>query len=211
MTEIFEGQFTVIIESMKTAGEKPVDWAMFEQKNAVRAAMRLLLERIDPADRRERSRVLIDRLTELPAWKAARRVLLFAPLPTEPDIDPLWTLGTLADKECAYPRVEGMVTRLYYVHGLADLEPTRWQLREPVKLAAREADIADFDVVLVPGLAFDALGGRLGRGGGFYDRLLAGRSQQATLVGVCFAAQRVEQLPLAPHDVLMDMVYTESI
>ena len=197
---------------MSVEGEKPpVEWVTFEQKNSVRAAMRGLLARMDPADRQERSRALVARLTALPAWKAALRVLLFAPLPTEPDIDPLWSLGALDGKECAYPRVEGMVTRLYYVHGLADLEPTRWQLREPVKLAAREADPADFDLVLVPGLAFDAQGGRLGRGGGFYDRLLAGRSKQAILIGVCFAAQRVEQLTLASHDVLMDAVCTEII
>ncbi len=197
---------------MSADGQKPpVDWATFEQKNTVRAMMRQLLSRMDPGVRQERSRLLVARLIELPAWQAARRVLLFAPLPVEPDIDPLWTLGALDGKECAYPRVEGMVTRLYYVHGLAELEPTRWGLREPLKLAAREADVADFDLALVPGLAFDAQGGRLGRGGGFYDKLLAGRSKAATLVGVCFAAQRVEQLPLAAHDVLMDVVYTEGI
>ncbi len=191
--------------------QPPTEWATFEQKDAVRAMMRQLLSRLDPEVRQERSRSLVARLTELPAWTAARRVLLFAPLPVEPDIDPLWTMGALEGKECAYPRVEGMVTRLYYVHGLAELEPTRWGLREPPMLAAREADVVDFDLVLVPGLAFDAQGGRLGRGGGFYDRLLAGRSKQATLVGVCFAAQQMEQLPLAPHDVLMDIICTETI
>ena len=197
---------------MSGEGEKPpVDWSVFEQKNAVRATMRELLRRMDPADRRERRRAVVTRLVALPAWKAARRVLLFAPLPVEPDTDPLWDLGAVEGKECAYPRVEGMATRLYFVHGLAELEPTRWGLREPVKLAAREADIADFDLVLVPGLAFDAQGGRLGRGGGFYDRLLAGRAADTTLIGVCFAAQLVERLPLAPHDVLMDTVCSESI
>ena len=196
---------------MSGEGEKrPVDWALFEQKNAVRAMMRGLLQRMDPADRAARSKALVARLTEMPAWKSAQRVLLFAPLPVEPDIDPLWSQGMLNGKECAYPRVEGMVTRLYYVHGLAELEPTRWGLREPPKLAAREADIADFDLALVPGLAFDAQGGRLGRGAGFYDRLLAGRDAKATLVGVGFAAQRVDRLPLAPHDVLMDTVCTEA-
>ena len=187
------------------------EWTVFEEKNALRAVMRRQLEAMDAADRRERSRALVARLTELPAWKAARRVLLFAPLPVEPDIDPLWSQDALDGKECAYPRVEGMVTRLYFVHGLAELEPTRWGLREPVKLAAREADMADFDLALVPGLAFDARGGRLGRGGGFYDRLLARRSQKTKLVGVCFAAQQVEQLPLAPHDVVMDAICTEVI
>ncbi len=187
----------------------PADWVVVEQKNAVRATMRERLKHLNPTDRRERSHALVARLTQLPSWQEARRVLLFAPLPVEPDIDPLWCAGALIGKQCAYPRVEGTMTRLYFAHGLAELEPTRWGLREPVKLAAREADIADFDLVLVPGLAFDARGGRLGRGGGFYDRLLVGRNKKATLVGMCFAEQRVEPLPLAPYDVLMDVVCSE--
>ena len=171
---------------------------------------RARLAALDPADRQARSRRLIVRLRELPAVRLARRALLFAPLPTEPDIDPLWELGAWADKQCAFPRVEGMETRLYYVRGLDELEPARWGLREPPQLAAREADVADFQVILVPGLAFDARGARLGRGGGFYDRLLAGRGKRTTVIGCCFAFQRVENLALAPHDVLMDSVCTDE-
>ncbi len=191
--------------------EKNQDWAWLERKNALRANARAALAALAPAERAERSRQFIARLRDLPAFRLARRALLYAPLPTEPDIDPLWMMGSVADKQCAYPRVEGVATRLYYVHGLNELEPTRWGLREPLMLAAREADLADLDVVLVPGLAFDARGGRLGRGGGFYDRLLAGRGKRTILVGCCFAFQRSgEDLPLAPHDVLMDFVLTDE-
>ena len=187
------------------------DWALYEEKNALRVQARARLAALDPAEHRERSRQLLARLREMPALRFARRALLFAPLPSEPDIDLLWTLGAVADKQCAYPRVEGMGMRLYYVRGLAELEPTRWGLREPPQLAAREADIGDFQVVLVPGLAFDPAGRRLGRGGGFYDRLLERRGQRTTVIGCCFAFQRaVEMLPTAPHDVRMDFVCTDE-
>ncbi len=185
-------------------------WALYEQKNALRTAAREKLAALDPVQHRERSRQLVARLRELPSLRQARRALLFAPLPTEPDIDRLWSLGALADKQCAYPRVEGMAMRGYYVHGLGELEPTRWGLREPPMLAAREADLADLNVILVPGLAFDARGARLGRGGGFYDRFLADRGKRTIVIGCCFALQRVEKLPLAPHDVLMDYVCTDE-
>ena len=187
------------------------DWALYEEKNARRTEQRVKLAALDAAEHRERSRQLLVRLRELPAVRFAKRALLFAPLPTEPDIDPLWGLGAWANKQCAFPRVEGMVMRVYYVRGLEELEATRWGLREPPPLAAREADLPDFNVILVPGLAFDGRGGRLGRGGGFYDRLLARRGARTTLIGCCFAFQRAEKLlPTAPHDVQMDFVCTDE-
>ena len=187
------------------------DWALYEEKNALRAEARARLAALEPAEYRERSRQLFARLREMPALRFAKRALLFAPLPTEPDVDALWSWGAVAEKQCAYPRVEGMTMRLYYVHGLAELEPTRWGLREPPQLGAREADVKDFNVILVPGLAFDARGARLGRGGGFYDRLLAGRGPRTTVIGCCFAFQRAaKMLPVAPHDVTMDFVCTDE-
>lgn len=65
------------------------------------------------------------------------------------------------------------------------------------------------DVILVPGLAFDAAGRRIGRGGGFYDRFLL-RLPPATLsVGVAFEAQRIDEVPADPHDRRVDVVVTE--
>ena len=74
-----------------------------------------------------------------------------------------------------------------------------------------EADVdADWpDVVIVPGLAFTAAGDRLGQGGGWYDRFLSAVSTGCTTVGVCFAEQIVDTLPLEAHDVTMDHVVTE--
>lgn len=186
------------------------DWALYEEKNALRAEMRARLAAMSADERRERSRMFLARLREMPAFRFARRAALFASLPTEPDTDALWTIGSVMDKACAYPRMEGMATRLYYVRGLAELEPTRWGLREPPQVAAREAELADMHVILVPGLAFAPDGARLGRGGGFYDRLLAGRGKRTVLVGCCFSFQRRESLPLAPHDVAMDYVCTDE-
>ena len=187
-----------------------MDAALFEQKDALRARMRQELARLTPEERRDRSARLVARLAAQPAWEAAQRVLLFAPLPAEPDLDLLWLGDALEDKECAYPRVAGPAIRLYFVGHVEELEPTRWGLREPAPVAAREADIRDFDVVLVPGLAFDQGGGRLGRGGGFYDRLLAERGPRSVVLGIGFDFQRVPELPRAPHDALMDYVCTEE-
>ena len=174
--------------------------------------MRRRLSTLSPGERAERSLQIVRRIVASPAWRGASRVLLFAPLPVEPDLDLLWCGGFLKGKRCAYPRVVGEAVRLYHVNHPDELEPTRWGLREPPPHAAREAALDDFDLVLVPGLAFDTAGGRLGRGGGFYDRLLSARVPAKTrLVGVGFAFQCSERpLPLAPHDVRLDTVYTDA-
>ena len=73
-----------------------------------------------------------------------------------------------------------------------------------------EADPQWPDVVLVPGLAFTPGGDRLGQGGGWYDRFLAGVRDDCTTIGVGFDVQLVDELPLEPHDVALDCVVTES-
>ncbi len=77
--------------------------------------------------------------------------------------------------------------------------------------AAPEADVEPTwpDVVIVPGLAFTAAGDRLGQGGGWYDRFLAHVRADCTTVGVCFAEQLVDSLPVEPHDVTLDHVVTD--
>lgn len=173
--------------------------------------MRARLDALDAGERAACGRRIVARLRSSPAWSAARQVLLFAPLPVEPDLDQLWRDGALADKRAAYPRVGEGTMRLYLVGGPGELEPTRWGLREPPPHAVRETTLDQCDLVLVPGLAFDTAGGRLGRGGGFYDRLLALRDPAKTrLVGVAFRFQlSAEPLPLAAHDVRMDEICTD--
>jgi 5-formyltetrahydrofolate cyclo-ligase len=95
-----------------------------------------------------------------------------------------------------------------------DIEVARYSLREP-KADLLPLALGDLDVVIVPGLAFDSTGARLGRGGGFYDRLLA---RLATLpaknrpvsVGVCLDEQLVEIVPVEAHDLRVDMMVTPS-
>jgi 5-formyltetrahydrofolate cyclo-ligase len=179
-------------------------------KNALRARLRARLGLLGPAERRARSENLVAHLRELPLWRAARRVLLFAPLPGEPDLDLLWLNAGLAGKLCAYPRVNAGQMDLLAVSALADLQPTRWGLREPPLAGSDRVTLAELDLVLVPGLAFAQNGGRLGRGGGFYDRLLAAKSAATAAVGVAYDFQFAANLPLAAHDVTMNMILTDA-
>lgn len=130
----------------------------------------------------------------------------FAPLRLEPD----W-LSDWAGAEIALPRIEG--ERLIF-HRVTEPERDlclgQFGAREPFAKDATRVFPEDAATVLVPGLAFDAQGGRLGRGGGFYDRFLEASGMQARRIGVCFACQLVERVPLEGHDARLDAIVTED-
>jgi 5-formyltetrahydrofolate cyclo-ligase len=138
-------------------------------------------------------------LSNFPLWKSARIVFGFMPLPGEPD----W-FGDHppVDKLVAYPRVgeDGMT---FFFSSEFRVGPLG--VNEP--LGGRIASHPD--LVLVPGLAFDATGARLGRGKGFYDRWLAANAAVPAL-GVCFKCQILETLPLESHDTRVNAIVTED-
>ena len=141
------------------------------------------------------------------AWREASTVCLFAAHGTEPDVDLLWR--DAAGKRICYPRVEGKDLELVAVSGPEALAVSKWNLREPARSGAGGVPLSKIDLVLVPGLAFARDGRRLGRGGGFYDRLLCQPSLKARRIGVCFEVQVLENVPLDKHDQRVDEVVTE--
>ena len=92
--------------------------------------------------------------------------------------------------------------------GPADLAPGRFGIPVPSAPPDGPETIAGADLVLVPAVAVDRRGNRLGRGKGFYDRLLS--STKATKIGVAYEFQLVDSIPTEPHDVKMDLVITQS-
>lgn len=185
---------------------------MLPSKPVLRAEMLARLQCILPDERRERSARLVARLIAREDWQRARTVGLFAPLPSEPDVDLLWTIpGALAGKRVVYPRVEsgGLVLRAVTRPEELLALPGRG-LREPPVGAPALSGWPD--LLLVPGLAFTAAGGRLGRGGGFYDRLLrgAGGCEGCFTVGIGFSFQRLRDLPTEPHDAVLGEILTDG-
>jgi 5-formyltetrahydrofolate cyclo-ligase len=151
------------------------------------------------------SRRVVAHLRGLPELTGVRTLLLYAADPDEID------LAALLDDpppgcRVLLPRVEadGIVT-VPYVAG-EPLVTGRLGVREPAGAAER---VIDVDAVVVPGVAFSPTGRRLGRGGGFYDRLLPGLPD-AVRIGVCSEAFVVEDLPVEPHDVPMHLVVTDA-
>jgi len=103
---------------------------------------------------------------------------------------------------------------LWWLRDIDELKPGMWDILEPPPSrwdeAERQIAVVELDVVMVPGVAFDRNGGRLGNGAGYYDRLLRDLRSDAICVGVCYESQLQPAITMDKHDVYMDYVITES-
>jgi 5-formyltetrahydrofolate cyclo-ligase len=179
-------------------------------KGAVRTKMRRLREGLTPADRQERSRRIAERIWGLEAFYRARHVLFYAAGGGEVETLPLLERWIAAGRKVILPRVEGDAMSLVEVEGLEDLAPGYRGLLEPRPDKGRVVPREAVEVALVPGLAFDLEGNRLGRGGGHYDRALARIGPKALTIGLAFDFQVVDRLPVEARDVPVDCIVTES-
>ena len=179
-------------------------------KPTLRARLRAELKAHSSASAASASAALCVRVRASPLWQTARAVLLFFPLPSEPDISPLLDEALASGKLLALPRFNA-TTNTYEPVQVRDL--ARELVTGPFGVREPTADcplvtMNRLDLALVPGLGFDARGHRLGRGKGHYDRLLAGFPGRT--VGVTFDFQVVAQVPAEPHDIVLDAVVTPT-
>lgn len=141
-------------------------------------------------------------------WLAARpdlhTVAIYAARVDEVDLLPL--MAAMPNRRWASPRVCGEHLVLHELRDWSsDLVPGAFGIREPSPALPLVA-VAEVDAFLCPGLAFDGNGGRLGRGRGYYDRMLAHARPDAIKVGVCHATQRIADTFPQPHDIPMHVV-----
>ncbi|RMG32676.1 MAG: 5-formyltetrahydrofolate cyclo-ligase [Planctomycetota bacterium] len=119
-----------------------------------------------------------------------------------------------ADLALAVPKTAGRSLQFWRIDDQDQLAPGRFGIPEPsetiVRQAARRVSVADCVAVFVPGLAFDPHGGRLGYGGGYFDRTLFEKPSAAPAVGLAFDCQVVARCPMEPHDVGVDLLITET-
>lgn len=176
---------------------------MSASKDTLRNQIRTLI-RSSKATLVDRSKALRSKILELPEWKAAQTIGLFASLPDEPD---LVELMIAPNKTFAFPCIveDALVWRRAITQDdFRLLQPGIRHLREPQ--GGPVIPEAQIQLLLVPGLAFTKQGFRLGRGGGFYDRALQHFPRSTIRAGVCFQFQILDSLPVERHDQPVDFV-----
>ena len=179
---------------------------MNAQKAELREEMRAEAKRHSAEERADASRRICERIRAKAVWKQAVKILLFVPTAHEPDIWPLVGDG----KQVSLPAFDGKLGR-YQAREIkhdTDLVLGQFGIREPIP-SSPLADLATLDVVLAPGIAFALDGSRLGRGKGYYDRLL--EKVHATKIGVCFDWQVLPRIPGDDHDIRMDHIVAQTL
>ena len=136
----------------------------------------------------------------------AQTIMAYYSLPDEVNTHALIDELVAEGKTVLLPKVTGADTmELRRYTGRADLQEGAYHILEPV--GEPFTDLSAIDLTLVPGLAFDAAGHRLGRGRGYYDRFLHSKNRPYCVkIGVCFDFQKVDEVPVDAHDIAMDKV-----
>lgn len=172
--------------------------------------------RVAQKNKDELSRTICGKFTALPAYTAAKTVMWYVDAGSE-----VRTRHTLPEalthgKRVVVPWcvVETNELELFLLEDMSELVEGAYKILEPKQelreLPTKKVKPTELDLVMVPGTAFDVRGGRMGQGKGYYDRLLSNARPDAPLVALAFDCQIFEEIPVAAHDVFMDLVLTES-
>jgi 5-formyltetrahydrofolate cyclo-ligase len=182
-------------------------------KSSLRQCARQRRAALSEVDRERCSRLITDRLRELPEFAQARCLLMYVGVRSE--VRTMHLLSDLlhTDKKIIVPYCRERMLGLFRLEALDELQPGRFGIPEPPEslrsLPHRTCEPESLDLLVVPGLAFDSSGHRLGYGAGYFDRLLQQVRPTATVVGLAFACQVVPSVPVDPHDAPVDCIVSE--
>ena len=170
-------------------------------KDDLRRQIRQIKRQFTPQQLEELSLPIVARLRQ--QLTEAQTIVAYYPLPDEVDVRQLLDVWIAEGKTVFLPKVTGEDTmQLRRYTGRDSLQEGAFHILEP--MGELMTDEVSVDVVLVPGVAFDAEGHRLGRGRGYYDRFL--RTCKARTIGVCFDFQKVDEVPVDAFDITIDEV-----
>jgi len=185
---------------------------MPEAKKSLRQSVLAKLAALGETERLDRSRRVVARLLECAEFQRAATLMAFYSFGTELNTHELLAECLRLGKTLALPRTRQREVSLS-VHRVTDLEAglerNRLGFCEP-KLHLPVVPLPQIDLLIVPGLAFDPSGNRLGRGRGYYDRFLASRGLRAVRCALLFDCQCIEAVPVAAHDRPVDLMVTET-
>lgn len=195
---------------MPDSSRSPENEALNRAKSVLRLRARAARRAVLPELRTAHAYAIAERVLGLPEIASASAVMVYGPSPEEVDVSVLEFALRERGTRIAYPRVAGPhELTLHWVDRETRLVTGSFGLREPAEDAPAVA-ISALSALIVPGIAFDPEGNRLGFGGGYYDTLLGGREGGPLTIGVAYDEQVVSAVPHHTHDRPMDIVVTQT-
>ncbi len=195
---------SICCEAAKEAEEK-----VSGQKKTLRKKMKELRKAIP--DREAKNRQILSHLLQLPQVQEADSVYVYASYGTEAGTFELIQACLAMGKQVALPRVLGSEMDFYRIESLGDLQPGAYGIPEPMEHCQKVTPSLLKECMILPGLAFDKAGHRLGYGGGYYDRYLEQYPFDAPCkIALSYESQMIDDIPAEPTDIFVGMVVTEA-
>jgi 5-formyltetrahydrofolate cyclo-ligase len=160
------------------------------EKTRIRLEMREVRDDLDEETRAIKNAAIADKIMSLDEFKAADAIMSYIAFGSEVDPEPAMRVAAGEGKRVMIPDFFGIL--------------------ELTGLYAGRAEPRELDLVLIPGIAFDIHGYRLGYGGGWYDRFSTKLHEGVKMVGLCFEEQVMPEIPNEPHDLLLDIILTDG-
>jgi 5-formyltetrahydrofolate cyclo-ligase len=180
-------------------------------KKETRKEMINLLESISPVVKKAKDKMIEDNLLDLKEYREAKNVMLFASFRNEVDTFPIIKGALKSKQNVVLPRVNSAdkELELYLIRDVEELSPGYADIPEPAPDDTRAFPAKNIDLIMVPGLAFDSGGRRLGYGGGYYDRLIDRLGSKPNLVAIAYSEQIISNVPATERDKKVNIIVTD--
>lgn len=164
------------------------------------------------AERKKKDGLIKNNLFNLSEFKIAKTLLFYVSFRSEVDTTSIIEESLQIGKKIIVPKVDKEMhqLRLYEIKDLKELSPGFMGIPEPSLPEERVRNIKDFDLAIIPGIAFDYSGNRLGYGAGYYDILLSNIEKKVPFVALAYEDQIIDSIPSELHDVKVDIVVTDK-
>ncbi len=157
---------------------------------------------------------IVDRVMALPEYVRAKTVMFYVDVRTEVRTRQALPTALASGQRIVVPYCVDGELELFHLESMDELELGMYRILEPKgelrTVAAKRVPVEELDLIIVPGVAFDRLGGRTGHGKGYYDKLLEHARPEAPLIALAFECQLFPEIPMQAHDIFMDLVVTEA-
>jgi 5-formyltetrahydrofolate cyclo-ligase len=195
----------------RRSGEEGVRLPMTEKQN-IRKQILTIRNATPRKDIAAMSAIICAKIAASPEYRSCTSLMTYLSTGSEVVLDDLicraWEEGKRVVAPVCRPQERRLV--ILPITCFADVEPGYCGIREPKPSLLAPVAADEIDVVLVPAVAYDRRGYRVGYGGGYYDRFFAGMKRHAVKIGIAFSCQLVPVIPADPHDIPVDLIVTEE-